>query len=324
MLSAAERMAEAMEVVASHCESVGIEIDADLDPNVTCLVGPDMTELFTTSGQLGAKRTTTNPDMAGLITYLLKEAGVGAGETVAVGASGSFPSLLLATVVATEALGATPVTIFSLGASAHGATRPGFHLLDLYELLRREGFFLTPAAAVSLGGRGDVGGEFDSAFRDRLSSQLRASGIPFLFNPDLPTNVARRMEIYGSPTAFVNVGGAEANLGISPRILDVPAGLTSELELPPEVERGVLFQMAAAGVPVIHLLHIQGLTLRYGLAWDPIPLPSPGSTVLEDGHGGKGVRFWALTVLYFGLLSFLALSGKMPALARRRGPGSSD
>ena len=48
------------------------------------------------------------------------------------------------------------------------------------------------------------------------------------------------MEIYGSPAAFVNVGGAEANLGISPRILDVPPGLSEELELPPEEERGVL------------------------------------------------------------------------------------
>jgi poly-gamma-glutamate system protein len=310
MLSAAERMAEATQAVASFCEAVGIEIDATGDPNGTCLVGPDMTDLFTTSGQLEAKRTTTNPDMAGLLTHLLEEAGVGAGDTVAVGASGSFPSLLLATVVATEALGATPVTILSLGASAHGATRPEFHLLDLFELLRREGYLRTPAAAVSLGGRGDVGGEFDPAFRDRLSTQLRASGIPFLFDPDLPSNVARRMEIYGSPVAFVNVGGAEANLGVSPRILDVPPGLAGELALPPEDQRGVLFQMAAAGVPVIHLLHVQGLTLRFGLAWDPIPLPSPGSTGLEDGRGGKGGLFWLLTALYFGILGVLAMTGR--------------
>jgi hypothetical protein len=33
--------------------------------------------------------------------------------------------------------------------------------------------------------------------------------------------------------------------------------------------------MAAAGVPVIHLLNVKGLCERYGLPWDPRPLPEP-------------------------------------------------
>jgi poly-gamma-glutamate system protein len=310
MISAAQTMAKASEAVARHCRENGIVVDPGVDPNQTCLVGPDMTELFTTPGQLEAKRTTTNPDMAGLLVHLLDQAGVGAGDTVAVGASGSFPALLVATVVAVEALEAIPVTILSLGASAHGATRPGFHLLDLYDLLVNQGFFGEEPAAASLGGRGDRGDEFDPAFRDRLSVELRASGVPFLLEPDLTSNVFRRLDIYGWPAAFVNIGGAEANLGVSPRVLSVRPGLStdlaSEVDLPPEPERGVLFQMASRQVPVIHLLHVQGLTLRYGLAWDPIPLPAPGTTVLRDEAKGKGLAFWILTLVFFGTLGLLA------------------
>lgn len=310
MISAAERMAEAEEAVSRHCRDNGIEVDPGVDPNGTCLVGPDMTELFTTSGQLEAKRTTTNPDMAGLLVHLLGEAGVGAGDTVAVGASGSFPALLVATGVAVEALDATPITILSMGASAHGATRPEFHLLDLHDLLVRGGFFGKEPAAVSLGGRGDRGDGFDPAFRDRLAGELRASGLPFILEPDLPSNLSRRLEIYGGPDAFVNIGGAEANLGVSPRVLSIRPGLSTdlaaELDLPSQAERGVLFQMASQDVPVIHLLHVQGLTLRYGLAWDPIPLPAPGTTVLRDATRGKGLSFWILTVAFFGVLGLLA------------------
>ena len=51
-----------------------------------------------------------------------------------------------------------------------------------------------------------------------------------------------------------------------------------DIEAPPLPDRGVLFEMAAQGTPVIHLLHVRGLALRYGLPWDPIPLPAPGTT----------------------------------------------
>ena len=112
--------------------------------------------------------------------------------------------------------------------------------------------------------------------------------------------------------AFVNVGGAEANLGINPRILFVPPGLAENLgDLPPENDRGVLFEMASRGIPVIHLLHVRGLALRYGLPWDPFPLPEAGSTRFRDAQGGKDFPFWLLTMGYFGALAAVAFSGKL-------------
>lgn len=314
MLGAAEAMDRAIGVVSAYCLEEGVSLDRAADPNGTCLVGPEVSELFTTLGQVEAKRTTVQPDMSGLVAHLLTEAGVSRGDTVAIGASGSFPGLMIATLTAVEALGAVPVAILSLGASSFGATRPDFHLLDLQELLLEEGVVLTPPVAVSLGGGEDVGREFEIEFRDRLLTEILTDPVPLLLEPDLPSNVSTRMALYGSPAAFVNVGGSHANLGISPRILDVPPGLVRGLEsssdLPPVGERGVLFEMASRGVPVIHLLHVRGLALRYGLSWDPVPLPGPGTTSLRDQTRGKGFVFWALSAGYLAALAFVALWGK--------------
>ncbi len=303
MEEAAVAMDRALASVAEECRKLGIRIDPVLDPNGTCLVGPEFSELLSSLGQVEAKRTSTNPDLAGLLVHLLVRAGVQEGDRVGLGASGSFPGLLIAALSAVEALGARPVPILSLGASSFGASRTDFHLGDLYFLLEREGFVSVPAAAVSLGGEGDVGGGLDSDFREGMARELRAaadseSGPPYLENPNLRENVQERMALYGGLAAFVNIGGAEANLGTSPKILDVSPGLVMGPDLPPQEQRGVLFEMASKGIPVLHLLHVRGLALRYGLPWDPIPLPEPGSTYLVDTQAGKGYGFWLLTVGY--------------------------
>lgn len=306
MRQAAFNMERAIEVLALHSEGANVAIDETLDPNRTGLIGPELTPLFTTLGQLEAKRTTTNPDLAGLLVYLLRRAGVSSGDTIAVGSSASFPALLIATESAAEAMGVHPVTILSLGASGYGATRTEFNLLDIQRTLLSEGVVSTAPAAVSLGGENDVGREFDPALRERLLRQVRAAGIEVVEEPDLRRNVGQRMAIYGQPTAFVNIGGADANLGSSPLVLRVEPGLNMDLPLPPPEQRGVLFEMAARGTPVIHLLHIRGLATRYGLPWDPIPLPEPGTTLLRDGAAARDWAFWLITAVYLAALGLIA------------------
>lgn len=316
MLEASRRTERALAVVAAHCREAGIAVNEVADPNGTCLIGPEMSELFTTAGQLEAKRTTTNPDMAGVVTHLLEEAGVSAGDRVAVAASGSFPALMVATLEGVESLGASPVTILSPGASSWGATRPDFDLLDLYELLREHGVLSAAIAAASLGGSHDVGREFEPEVRSRLARKIADRGIRFLDEPDLATNVTERMRIYDRPDAFVNIGGSDASLGTSPEILKVPAGLSldlaSRLTLPPPDERGVVFAMAAARVPVVHLLHVRGLALRFGLPWDPIPLPDAGTTRLRETGRGRSRGFWLVLALWLGGLAAAAFAAPGP------------
>jgi poly-gamma-glutamate system protein len=324
MLRASATMDSMVASLRQHCQEEAIVLNAFDDPNRTCLIGPEMSPLFTSLGQLEAKRTSTNPDMAGLVAHLLTEAGVEAGDRVALGASGSFPALLVASLSAVEALGAEPTTILSLGSSSFGATRPEFHLLDLYRFMEDEGWVSRPPEAVSLGGSGDVGAGFDSDFRHQITEEARESGVPLLDASDLQTNVAERMAIYGDAAAFINIGGGQANLGTSPKVLEVPPGLSAGkpgreageglggihgLNLPPPAQRGVLFEMAARGVPVIHLLHVQGLALRYGLQWDPMPLPIPGETRFRDSQRGKGLSFWIVTAGYLLALTLVGLRG---------------
>jgi hypothetical protein len=117
--------------------------------------------------------------------------------------------------------------------------------------------------------------------------------------------------------AFINVGGSDASLGSSPMILDVEPGLNDHLDLPPEEQRGVLFQMAARGIPVIHLLHVRGLAQRHGLPWDPMPLPAAGSTPLRDPARPERAGFWIVTALYVGGLGAVGAWGR----GGRRPPG---
>ena len=310
MREASAGMVRGLEATRAFCQENGISMDPAQDPNRTCLIGPRYTPLFTSLGQLEAKRTSVQPDVAGLLTYFLQEVGVSAGDTVAVGASGSFPGLLLATLSAVKVLDAHPVTILSLGASSYGATRVDLHLMDLYRLFRSAGLVEPPPAAVSFGGDGDVGREFEAGLRERLREEILSDGIPLLVPEDLESNVSRRLGIYGSPKAFVNIGGGEANLGTDALVLSLAAGPIDPggvASFPPPSRRGVLFAMMAAGVPAIHLLNLRGLALAYGLPWDPRDLALPGSTELVDPGARPNGRFWSLTLVYLALLGTLAV-----------------
>jgi poly-gamma-glutamate system protein len=309
MVRAGQIMEQAVLVIRNMKEQAGAGFDLRIDPNRTGLIGPETSPLVTTLGDPEAKRSTANPNMAGYIAYLLDRAGVKPGGNIAVGSSGSFPALLVATLSAAKAMNVRAITILSLGASSYGATDPDFTLLDLYELLHREGICRLPPAAVSLGGDKDTGADFDAETRDRLIKRIRASGIPLIEEPDLAKNVAQRIDIYekaarGGIAAFVNTGGNYANMGTSPQVLDVRPGLNSYMPLPPVSSQGVLFGMAARGIPVIHLLFIKGLVMEAGLPWDPIPLPHPA--VIRPPGSGAGGGFWPISIGYFTLLILLA------------------
>ena len=311
MLEASRTMKSAIGIVRDHHERSGMEIDESVDPNRTGLIGPEFSELTTTLGHLETKRTTTNPNMAGLIVHLLTQAGVIPGDTIAVGCSASFPALMVAVLSACQAMDVHPVIIISLGASSHGATDVHFNLLDIYQLMLWEGVIAIGPAAVTPGGEKDVGKDYEPALRRRLLRQIRASGIPLLREPDLRKNVAMRMAIYQGDSgrrrvsAFINTGGSYANLGTNSLALRIKPGLNKKLKLPPVEERGVIFEMASRSIPVIHLLYIRGLALKYGLSWDPAPLPEPGEGEFYLVQHRHRLRLWTTTFLYIILLTAL-------------------
>lgn len=310
--NASRSMDRALAVIAAHCRRTGIALNSDDDPNGTYLIGPERSPIVTTLGHLDAKRTTTNPRMAGLVVKLLLEAGVHKGDRVAIGSSGSFPALMLASVCAVQALGAEPVTILSIGSSSYGAARPEFTLVDIYNLLLDKGIFTRAPAACALGGTQDVGREFPDSLRNRFIARLRRGPALFLYEPNLEKNVAERMVVYKSDSvaAFINCGGSWANMGTSSRILYLKPGLNRDADLPDVTQRGVIFEMLSRHIPVIHLLFIRGLVQTCGLAWDPVPLPDVSRAGVRRVPEGKRTLFIVLFGLYSGGLAAVVLQGK--------------
>ncbi|MCD6333479.1 MAG: poly-gamma-glutamate system protein, partial [Bacteroidales bacterium] len=188
---AALRMEESIQVVAAYCRQQHIQVNSVDDPLQTGLVGPEWSSITTTVGHLEAKRTTLNPGFASLVVSMLKKAGVQHGDQIAIGCSGSFPALLIASLSAAEAMDLQVRLIFSLGSSSYGATRPGFNLLHIFQLLKNHQFTSVQPLAISPGGDHDTGLDLEPETVDHIISQIRAFGYPLLFESDLQKNLAK-------------------------------------------------------------------------------------------------------------------------------------
>ena len=267
---AAGRMAACMERIRAYKAARNLPLAAE-DVHETKLINNYFTEITTTVGDIGAKRTVSDPDMAAVMVELLTEAGVRAGDTVAAGFSGSFPGMNLATICACEAIGARLIYISSVGASMYGANQVALTFPDMAYLLAADGMIETYPAAFSMGGDGDCGQEMEPTTAEEVRQRIRAYGIPFLAEPDLGKNLALRRAIYekrGPVACYVGVGGNVTNSGKN------GSGLASGI-VPPtgsvrlNADSGLLDTYHAEGVPVINIINIKELAAEYGFAFDP-------------------------------------------------------
>ena len=318
-VAAAETMSRAEQALCACALDKKIPVDGREDLNRTGLIGPETSPITTSLGHLDAKRTTTNPNFAGLVAKLLKEAGVRRGDSVAIGASSSFPALVVASLCAVAAIGAKPVMIGSLGASNWGATNPNFTLIEILDCLRQNRILDVRPVALAVGGEIDNGSDMSEEGRLLLAEKIRRTGIFFLQEPDLGANVQKRLSLYEDNAApdgikaFMNVGGSWANMGTDSSVLTLRPGITEVAIIPPAGKRGVIQEMALRKIPVIHLLFVKGLADRYGLPWDPLPLPRPGEGSLFLASG----RAALLPIVLAGLYVILMIAA-LAAFARRQ------
>ncbi len=304
MLNASKIMLNAMEIIKECRGEKGILINREIDPNQTGLIGTKFSSITTSIGSLEAKRTTTNPNFAGLIVFLLKEAGIKNRDTIAVGASGSFPALILAVLSASKVLNLKTLIIFSIGASQWGANNPNFNLFDIFNCFFKKGTFITKPIAISIGGEKDTGVNMGPENRDLIIKKIKEKGIYFINESDLRRNVNIRMNLYKKSAgkseikAFINIGGNWANIGEDPEILKLKPGIVGIKKSPSIEKRGVIHEMAYNQIPVIHLLYIKGLVEKYGLPWDPVPLPKPGEGEIYQIVKIKQPSFLVITGIY--------------------------
>ncbi|TYC05591.1 MAG: poly-gamma-glutamate system protein [Kosmotoga sp.] len=310
-------MKDYIDTIASEKRARKIKINEETDPNKTGLIGIEFSSITTTLGDLEAKRTSVNPDTAAMICSIFLEEGLNKGDTVAVGASSSFPGLLLATLAACKTLELNPVAIVSFGASQYGANDPEFPITEILKTLENKYGDLFKPAAVSFGGNDDIADDLSVEAREFIKKSIENSGYTLLYEEKLTENIEKRMEIYrkNAPTdikMFVNIGGAITNIGTSPEILKIEPGLNKEIKnIPSSNERGVLYEFASKNVPVLHLLYMKGLSIKYGLVWDPIPFKDDSYKKIINLDNLEKQKYIIFFLSYIITLTLTALLTKL-------------
>jgi poly-gamma-glutamate system protein len=253
----------------------GSAVSAEAAGDVSGLVGSEWSPLVTTMGTLESKRTATDPLWASVLTRRLSAEGIGRGDLVAAGFSGSFPGLNLAVMAAARALGADLVAVSSVTASTWGANQPGFTWPEIECRVVGAGLLPRASAAVTAGGDDDSGLGLDPDAR-RLAARTRDQaasclGAAVLRPSSFRDAVGQRLSLYqrsarGRPVAlYVNVGGTAASLGRSEAVLRLRSGFVPAVSFDRSEDRGVMARFAEQHVRVLTLLNVRDLALRWGI-----------------------------------------------------------
>jgi len=290
-LAASQRAQKCFQAIAQLKTDMGLETDSAADINATGLIGLEYSFITTTIGNLEAKRTSTNPNMAAVVVDMFTELGLQPGDKVAINCSGSFPALNIAVLCAVQETGLDPYLISSFGASTHGANHPDLTWLDMEHHLYEQGLLAHRSDLFSIGGMEDIGKEMDPTLRETITARICSYGYELFYDENLIHNVRTRYDIYrsqGDIKCFINVGGNDASFGDSNIMVHADGGILTAL---PEKDNstGLVQLFLADGTPVVHLLNIKTLAADYGLPIDPVPLPEPG----EGGvYSETGYHTW--------------------------------
>lgn len=307
-----------MAAVAAELGARGGTIDRGSDPAGSGLIGLEWSGITTTLGNLPAKRSAAQPASAALLLRLLREAGVGEGDVVAVDSSGSFPGFAIATLLAAESLGARTLCIASVGSSTWGANRPEFALPDILWFLADRGILANGPAVVSPGGADDLGKDMDPDLVAAILERAASHGSTVLRVVGLEADIVARQSFFAKaaggrrPAVFVSIGGNLPSTGPG----DVLAGRSGLLRAADFADgrvpgRGLVQEFLAEGLPVIRLIDVKDLAARYGLPWDPEPWPSDPGLPPETTAFDRGVALTAVLAAF----ATAALGGR---IQRRR------
>jgi poly-gamma-glutamate system protein len=301
-LQAAETMQLASEMIKAYRLDQGIFIDEVNDPGMTALIGDKQTLITTDRGDLTAKLTTLNPNLAAVLIDQFKKAGLKAGDTVAVSWTGSFPAMNIAIMSAAKTLDLKLVAITSVGASMFGATDPDFTWLDMETFFNESGFFTYKSMAASIGGGRDMGRGLNVTGRDLITAAITRNNVPLVLSNSLEQNIIKKMNLYEAAASkyklYINVGGGLSSLGNSINGRLISPGIHKHLNYKNIPLKGTLFLFAEKGVPIIHLLDMEKLAESYHLPIAPDPIPEPGTgKMFRDERYNITVTIIALLIL---------------------------
>jgi poly-gamma-glutamate system protein len=299
----ASRLAfEAMELIKNERLRRDIPIDPDVDPAYSGLIGSFVTPVTTDSGDLEAKRTSINPNMAAVIVHLLKKEKLKEGDVVAVGYSGSFPAINISVCAAITALHLKPVIISSVGASQWGANDPKFLWIDMENFLHTQGIFPFHSVAASMGGKSDRAKELTDSGRGLIQEAIKRNGLAFIETRGVRRDIDERMRIYftkASPKAYINVGGGVASAGFRPTKKFLGSGLIRKALPKGRGTDSVIHRFVDEDIPVIHIDNVKSFVKPYGLPTDPTVMPKVGEGAIFHE---RQYNLWLAGIILFGIV----------------------
>ncbi len=282
-VAAAQWMSDAMDSLRTHQFPRGRFIDDVNDPNASALIGQRFSPITTRTGDLESKWTALNPNMAAILVEYLRQAGVGSGDRIAVGLTGSLPGMNLALYAAARSVGAIPVAITSVGATSWGANDPYFTWLDMERVLRKKGMLQGGSIAASLGGGEDIGRQLSPGGRNLIREATDRNKLELIEETLLENSVRHRVELFDVAAQgeeyklYVNIGEGLASLGHERNVELIGDGLFEHLPRVNYPRRGVIHDFNAQGIPVINLVNVTEIATTHGMPLAPNPLPDPGS-----------------------------------------------
>jgi poly-gamma-glutamate system protein len=281
-MAAARLARNGFELIKQERLRRGVPIDPEADPSGSGLIGASMTSVTSDTGYLPAKQTSINPNFAAVIVHLLKLAGVKEGDVVAVGPSGSFPSINICAYAAIHVLKLKPIIISSASASQFGANDPDFLWIDMERVLTERRLWSYRSVASSRGGIDDRAFGLSKEGRRLIDEAIRRNGLQFLDVKSSAEGAQRRMQTYseqsgGHPIkAYINIGGGTASVGTTVSKKLFKPGLNRTAPRGAIGLDSVMGRFVTEGVPVIHMVYVVELAQRYGLAIQPTAMPPIG------------------------------------------------
>jgi poly-gamma-glutamate system protein len=311
-MAAATMSRAALDAIREARLGLGGPIDVVNDPNETGLIGHEFSLITSSRGSHEQKLRALDPNLAGVFVELLIRGRVGEGDKVAVALTGAFPMLNATMLLAIETVGATPVTITSVGSSMWGANDPDLTWLDMESVLIDAGLLHHRSIAASRGGGDDRGRGLSPQGRAMVDSAAVRNDVPLLDERTLDESIARRMDMYEEAAdgdayaAYVNIGGGLGSTGSSQVYRLLRPGLARNLGTKNFPRRGTLVRMAQQGVPVIHVPSADHFIERYDLAAEPTPLPDigTGGIFFRDRYN---VPLAGILAVLYGFLIFVVV-----------------
>lgn len=159
------------------------------------MIGPEYTSIYTTMGDLRSKKTCLNPNFSALYIKFFQEASVKENDEIAIIMSGSFPTLNIAVMVASEVFNVKTCLMASIGSSSYGATDEELTFFDMVEYLNDCGLLNTRLDYVSFGGDYDTGSEFDPTVKEAITSRINNSTTTLISEENYVDNINLRTKL---------------------------------------------------------------------------------------------------------------------------------